>query len=98
MLTLDSLTPTAGGYVHVFFGDHDFSTDGGQKYLAWYSGLTLELTEIDSDGKTQVPSGLQGIVYVVAVHSPDGTIGSQLTLLSGFNIAEFHFPSYVENP
>ncbi|TBU29415.1 hypothetical protein BD311DRAFT_806193 [Dichomitus squalens] len=96
-LTLDTVTPSPGGHVQASFGDNDFSTKGGQKYLAWFNGLTFELTEVGRNGKVQVPEGLQGIVYVAVVLSPQGRSRKQLTLVSGFNIAVFNFPSFAEN-
>ncbi|TBU41746.1 ferritin-like domain-containing protein [Dichomitus squalens] len=49
------------------------------------------------NGKAQVPEGLQGIVYVAVVLGPQGRSGKQLTIVSGFKIAEFNFPSFAEN-
>ncbi|TBU48019.1 ferritin-like domain-containing protein [Dichomitus squalens] len=92
-LTLSNAQPQLGSTVSLSFPTANFSN--GTLYAAWVDGLTVEYTAINAKGSTQVPNGLQGVVYVVVVSSKETP--SDDNLVSGAALIAYDFGSSANN-
>ncbi|KAI0644421.1 ferritin-like domain-containing protein [Trametes meyenii] len=86
-LTLSDSTPAHGASVFFKF---DAPTQAPTAYVAWLQGLGVVYSDLDSDWKTTVPTGLKGTVFATVVKDKNAA-PNDTNMLSGFAIAQFPF-------
>ncbi|KAH9851445.1 ferritin-like domain-containing protein [Lenzites betulinus] len=92
-LTLSEAAPAHGAAVAATFTPAAGADTSAPRYVAWLNGLAVEFSDLDKDGKTTVPSDLEGTVFAAVVSSK--SMPSDGNMLSGFTIAEFPFTSFA---
>ncbi|PCH36761.1 hypothetical protein WOLCODRAFT_134335 [Wolfiporia cocos MD-104 SS10] len=88
-LTVSETSPQPGSTITISFNN---ANNVSPTYLAWFNGLEVVFTNIDTNGAAQVPSGLHGTVYVGVVSS-DQTPLSDADMVSGLAIMQFPYDS-----
>ena len=68
------------------------------KYAIFYSGLGTTVVQLDESNMATIPSGLQGIYYVVVSTSGDAMSVSQDNIVAGPAILENVFDAWTSNP
>ena len=93
-LTVSNGSPHWGDEITVSWDEDNFDCEPS---LAYFDGLNVTYSSIDSSGTTTVPDGLHGTVYVVVVD--DSTkVPDETTMLTGFAILQFPFTSMDADP
>ncbi|KAH8111503.1 ferritin-like domain-containing protein [Phellopilus nigrolimitatus] len=72
------------------------SGSGGDRYVAFMSGLSTTFAKIDGNKQVTIPAGLQGTVYAVVTSS--GSNATDASTLAGPAILSFPFPASASNP
>ncbi|KAI0373538.1 hypothetical protein BV20DRAFT_742670 [Pilatotrama ljubarskyi] len=91
-VTISDAAPAHGSPVALTFTKPQGTQLAGAQ-VAWLSGLGAVFSDLNADGKTTVPPGLNGTVFAAVVS--DKNVPTDSNMITGFTIVQFPFDSHV---